>query len=151
VRALIAALLVACGGGSGGSSTPSSAPFVVVEPQDARLAVAAHEVKSRIGHEVNVDVDAALLREHASHLSLALADTLETIARGIDRARAEKPAVVLRVCASIAVLKIEMDDKLSEPRVFLDGTTGVLLLRVPNNAQYFVTDEAVASAFINAE
>jgi hypothetical protein len=141
----------ACGGGSGSAPDPAAAPFVAIQPEDARLAMAAQSVKSRLGHEVNVDVDAALLKEHAAHLSLILADALETIARGIDRARADRPAAVLKTCATIATLKIELDEKNREPTVFVDPTTGVLLLRVPNGAASFATDEAVASAFVTSE
>ena len=149
----LALVLAACGGASGASAQPDTppTPFVVVEPQDARLAMAAQELKGRIGHEVNVDVDATLLREHASHFSVIVADALETISRGIDRARSDRPAVVLRACASIATMKVELDDSLREPAVSVDATGGVLLLRVPSNATYFATDDAVAAAFANAE
>ncbi len=151
MRALALLLLAACGGASGQAPSSDTPPFVVVEPQDARLAVAAQDLKGRIGHEVAVDVDAQLLKEHASHLSVILADALETISRGIERARADRPAVVLRACSSIATLKMELDDRVREPTATVDATTGVLLLRVPTGASYFATDDAVATAFVNAE
>jgi uncharacterized phage protein gp47/JayE len=151
VRALAFLFVAACGGASGQAPSSDTPPFVVVEPQDARLAMAAQDLKGRIGHEVAVDVDASLLKEHASHLSIILADALETIARGIERARADRPAVVLRACSSIATLKVELDDRIREPTAYVDAENGVLLLRVPSGVTYFATDESVATAFVNAE
>src|SRR5438105_15164530 len=113
--------------------------------------MAAQEVKTRIGHDVNVDVDATLMKEHAAHLTAGLAETLETIARGMDRARAERPAVVRRACANLVTLRIELDEKTREPYVVIDPKLGVFLLRVPNGATYFATDDAVANAFVTAE
>jgi hypothetical protein len=149
---LLPIVLAACAdSGAGQAPPPETPPFVVVEPQDARLAMAAQELKGRMGHDVSVDVDAQLLKEHAPHLTVILADALETIARGIDRARADRPAVVLRACAAIATLRVELDDKLREPQVAVDVAAGVLLLRVPSGATTFASDEAVASAFARVE
>jgi hypothetical protein len=154
VIAAAAALAAGCGigiGGSGSGADTPAVPFVAIQPEDARLSMAANDVKGKIGHEVNVDVDAELLKEHAPHLSIILADTLETISRGIDRARADRPAEMVKTCAALATLKIQLDERLREPRASVDTASGLLLLRVPNGVNYFATDQDIANAFANAQ
>jgi hypothetical protein len=136
--------------GSAGIDPPKM-PFIAIQPEDARLAFAANGVKARIGHEVTLDVDAALLKEHASHLADALSDALETVSRGIDRARAEQPAVTMRALVSIASLKIELDEKAREPYAFLDVPTGALVMRVPTGVTSLTTDALIATALTSNE
>jgi hypothetical protein len=132
--------------GSGSSVSPPAVPFVAIQPEDARVVMAAHAVTGRIGHDVNFDVDAELLKEHASHLSIIVADALETVARGIDRARADTPVPTMRTLSTLAALQIKLDEKARDPYAYVDPDAGALVLVVPTNATSFTTDALVAAA-----
>lgn len=132
--------------GSGSSQTAPAVPFVAIQPEDARIVMAAHAVTGRIGHDVNFDVDAELLKEHASHLSPIVADALETVARGIDRARADTPVPTMRTLSTLASLQIKLDEKARDAYAYVDADAGALVLCVPTNATSFTTDAIVAAA-----
>jgi hypothetical protein len=162
--AVSGALLAGCADGSGGALSPLSPfsasagvstppqPFLAIQPEDARLAIAAQAVKTRIGHEVTLDVDQEVLKTYAPNLGVYVSDALETVARGIDRAREEQPAVAGRNLAGIVTLKIEMDAKSRDSYAFLDVPSGTLVLRVPNDALSFATDSEIATALtVDAE
>ena len=129
----------ACGAGgsdASGAASPFSSsssssgeapaqPFLVIQPEDARLAIAAQNLKAGIGHEVQVDFDASLLKDHAANLQTELADALETISRGLEAARAQRPDIVLRATATLGTLKFVLDEKIREHYAILTEEGGV--------------------------
>lgn len=160
--AVTTSVLVACGAGNSdgsGAASPFSAssssssgdapaqPFLVIQPEDARLAMAAQALKAGIGHEVQVDVDSALLKDHASTLQNELSDALETISRGLEQARTERPDIVLRNTAILGKLRFELDEKAREHFAVLTDT-GELIIHVPTQATYFTTDAVIANVIL---
>lgn len=150
--ALLAGTLFGCGsGGQGANATPPDVPFTVIAPEDARIVVAAHAVSTRVGHAVNYDIDAALLKEYAPRLSEMVPEMLETVARGVDRARATDFAASSRACLAVGTVKIQLDERARESSAYLDTRTGILLLRVPTSATAFANEERIAAALIEAD
>lgn len=143
--AVLACASAACGGGA---SKPPDQPFMVIEPGEARLLAAAQSVTRNVGHDVAYEVDAALMNEHAHHIQDAMSDALETIARGIEMARAERPDITSRACAALTKLHIQSDEKLREPAASFDPKVGTLVVRVPTGVMSFTTERTISSAIL---
>jgi hypothetical protein len=143
--------LAGCIGGSSSGSKPPEQPFMVIEPHEARLLAAAQSVTRNVGHDVAYEVDAALLKEHAPRISEAMSDALETIARGIEQARATRPDITSRACAALTKLVIQSNDKLREPDASFDPKVGTLVLRVPSGVMSFTTERTISSAILATE
>jgi hypothetical protein len=154
VRALVfAGVLALAGCATGGASAPApetpEAPYVAIRPEDARLAAAASDLTARVGHDLDYDVDAEVLKDHAPNLQQELADAFETISRALEQARAENPEAVAKTCAVVKRIRVELDEKTRDHRAFVAGDT--LVLRVPTNTPGFATDAAVLEALRAAE
>ena len=147
-----ALLLAACGGGgTGANAKPPEQPFLVIQPEEARLVAAAHSVTQRVGHDVAFEVDAELMKEYAPQLNAAMSDTLETIARGIDQARAERPDITGRACISLNKLVIQSNNRFRESRASFDPKTGRLVLLVPSGVMSFTTEQQIRTAILETE
>ncbi len=156
-----AAAVTACGaGGSDGSGAASpfssssslsgeapAQPFLVIQPEDARLAFAAQNLKAGIGHEVQVDFDSSLMKDHAANLQTELADALETISRGLEAARAQRPDIVLKATATLGTLRFVLDEKIREHYAILTDE-GALIIHVPTNVSFLTTDSAITSVVL---
>lgn len=127
-----------------GESTPAQ-PFMVVNPEDVRLVMAASAIASRVGHDISYDIDPVILKD-TTNLSDLVSTALETVARGIDEARAYDPEATGRTCLTWTALKIELDEKTREPYARFDDRSGTLVLRVPTRATSFATERGVALA-----
>ncbi|AKU98972.1 hypothetical protein AKJ09_05636 [Labilithrix luteola] len=127
-----------------GESAPAQ-PFMVVTPEDARLVMASSAIASRVGHDITYDIDQVILKD-TTNLHDLVSTALETVARGIDEARAYAPEATGRTCLMWTALKIELDEKTREAYAFFDERTGTLVLRVPTRATSFATERGVALA-----
>jgi hypothetical protein len=132
-----------------GASANGGVPFVAIRPEDARLSAAANALSASVGHDLDFEVDAAVLKVHAPVLQERLSDALETITRALEAARAERPDDVAATCAKLVTLRVELDEKIRDHRATVTG--GVLVLRVPTKVAAFTTDAAVRDALLAAE
>ena len=145
--ALVVSLgLAACAGSGASAPSPETPalPYVAIRPEDARLAAAASDLQARVGHDLNYEVDAEVLKDHAPNLQDELAEAFESIARGLEKAREENPEGVAKTTAVVRTIRVELDEKTRDFRARVAGD--VLYLYVPTHTPGFTTDAAVRAA-----
>lgn len=150
LSALSALLFAGCAAFVGPtSSTTPSEPFMVVDPEDARLVAASSAISTRVGHSVSYDIDSALTVEHAQRMSELTSSALETVALAIDRARTESPEDAARACLIFSKLQLTRDERIREPSAWFERDTGTLVLHVPTQATSFADPDRVTEALLS--
>ncbi len=137
------------GGSSAGSEAPSQ-PFVVVDPEDARLVTASSVLAERVGHPLSYTIDPALVGEHEPRIRELVAGALETVVLAVARARDEAPEEAARACLVFSKLKVERDERARNPFAVFEPQTGTLVLHVPTAAVAFADEERVTDALLSA-
>lgn len=151
VAAALACLAIACGrGGEVEVVTASPKGHVTVASDAPRLVAANRELTALLGHPVKLDVDAALLPEHAPSFESDLADAVETVVHALSVVRRDDPRAFAYVAPALGTLTLRYDATIPRAEGAIDTAARALVVKVPRASFSFLTDGVVRHAIHEA-
>jgi len=126
---------------------PDRLPF---DPSAARIATAQAEVAKIAGHDIALDVDAAMVPEHRSGFEEALGQAFENVSKDLRELKERSPAVFAYGAVNIERVSLRYDATLVDDAWAFDTGTKTLTLRGPARRGALVPRGAVYRALEGA-